>query len=162
LVQPIGSTFDLRRFVETLAVTTAIVGYVGLLVYVEGLVPAPTTLPAAAMPQQRVHPRFSDACGDFGHYCPPDDGTVRLSKGDIVGGMNAIKGRVAGCYDQFKMTGMAMVHVTIGASGKVIRSTVNGSFLGTPTGKCVEHAVRAAIFPQSTEGATIDYPFMLR
>jgi predicted Zn finger-like uncharacterized protein len=84
-----------------------------------------------------------------------------LSKAAVVAGMNGVKGKVGDCYNQFKVPGMAMVNVNIGKSGKVTSSAVTGKFQGTPTGACVEKAVRTASFPPS-DGLSTPYPFNLR
>ena len=84
-----------------------------------------------------------------------------LAKSAVVAGMNSVKGKVADCYNQFKVQGMAMVNVVIGKSGKVTGATVSGKFAGTPTGSCVEKAVKSAVFPPS-DGFTTPYPFQLR
>jgi hypothetical protein len=77
--------------------------------------------------------------------------------------MGKIKGRVASCYDQFKVPGMANVSVTIGKTGRVSNASVSGAFAGTPTGECVTKAVRGASFPPFKGAAqTINYPFILR
>jgi hypothetical protein len=84
-----------------------------------------------------------------------------LSKSAVVSGMNGIKGKITDCYNQFKVPGMAMVNVVIGKNGKVSSATVLGKFAGTPTGGCVEKAVKSASFPPS-EGLSTPYPFQLR
>jgi predicted Zn finger-like uncharacterized protein len=84
-----------------------------------------------------------------------------LAKSAVVSGMNSVKGKVAACYSEFKVQGMAMVTVVIGKSGKVSSATVTGKFAGTPTGACVEKAVKSASFPPS-EGLTTPYPFQLK
>jgi predicted Zn finger-like uncharacterized protein len=84
-----------------------------------------------------------------------------LAKSAVVGGMNAVKPKIQDCYNQFKVPGMAMVNVVIAKSGKVSSATVTGKFAGTPTGACVEKAVKAASFPPS-DGLTTPYPFQLR
>jgi predicted Zn finger-like uncharacterized protein len=84
-----------------------------------------------------------------------------LAKSAVVAGMNGVKGKVAACYTQYKVPGMAMVNVVISKSGKVTTASVTGKFAGTPTGTCVESAVRSASFPPS-EGLTTPYPFNLR
>ncbi len=84
-----------------------------------------------------------------------------LAKGAVVAGMNSVKGKVGACYSEFKVPGMAMVNVVIGKSGKVTSATVTGKFAGTPTGACVEKAVKSAAFPPS-EGLTTPYPFQLK
>ena len=63
--------------------------------------------------------------------------------------MNSVKPKVAACYSEFKVQGMAMVNVVIGKNGKVSSATVSGKFAGTPTGACVEKAVKSASFPPS-------------
>jgi predicted Zn finger-like uncharacterized protein len=84
-----------------------------------------------------------------------------LSKGAVVAGMNSVKPKVAACYSEFKVPGMAMVNVAIGKSGKVTSATVSGKFAGTPTGACVEKAVKSASFPPS-DGFQTPYPFQLK
>ena len=75
--------------------------------------------------------------------------------------MNSVKPKVAACYSEFKVPGMAMVAVVIGKSGKVTSATVSGKFAGTPTGACVEKAVKSASFPPS-DGLQTPYPFQLK
>jgi hypothetical protein len=86
---------------------------------------------------------------------------TQLTKCDIVCGMTAIMSRVLACYSEYKVPGMAMVHVAI-SKGHTLAATVTGSFAGTPTGACVEKAVKAATFAKAKNDSTIDYPFMLR
>ena len=54
-----------------------------------------------------------------------------------------------------------MVNVVIGKNGKVTTATVTGKFAGTPTGACVETAVKTASFPPS-DGFSTPYPFQLK
>jgi hypothetical protein len=75
--------------------------------------------------------------------------------------MNALKPKISACYAQFKVPGLVMVKVTIGKKGKVDAATATGKFAGTPSGGCVEQAVRTASFPPS-DGLTTEYPFNLR
>jgi hypothetical protein len=84
-----------------------------------------------------------------------------LAKSAVVAGMNGVKGKVANCYNQYKVPGMAMVNVVISKSGKVTSANITGKFAGTPTGTCVEAAVRSASFPPS-DGLSTPYPFNLR
>ena len=91
----------------------------------------------------------------------PESSAGPLSKSAVVAGMNSVKGKISECYSQFKVPGMAMVNVVIAKSGKVSSATVSGKFAGTPTGSCVEKAVKSASFPPS-DGFTTPYPFQLR
>ncbi len=79
----------------------------------------------------------------------------------ILRAMNGVQPEVHGCYDRFKVPGIAMVRLTVDGAGKVPSAVVTGNFAGTPTGACVEHAVKHATFPPSA-GGTIDYLFPLR
>jgi hypothetical protein len=56
---------------------------------------------------------------------------------------------------------MVMVTVVIGKSGKVSSASATGKFAGTPTGNCVEKAIKTASFPPS-DGLTTPYPFVLK
>ena len=76
-------------------------------------------------------------------------------------GSERCSAKVQACYNQFKVPGTAMVTVVIAKSGKVTSSTVTGKFAGTPTGTCVEAAVKTASFPPS-DGFTTPYPFQLK
>jgi predicted Zn finger-like uncharacterized protein len=89
------------------------------------------------------------------------EGAGPLAKNAVVAGMNAVKPKINDCYNQFKVPGMAMVNVVILKSGKVGSATVTGKFAGTPTGSCVEKAVKGASFPPS-DGLTTPYPFNLK
>jgi predicted Zn finger-like uncharacterized protein len=108
--------------------------------------------PAAPAPR----PRADDSGGSASA-----GGGGPLAKGAVVAGMNSVKGKVSDCYQQFKVPGMAMVNVVIGKNGRVSSATVTGKFAGTPTGACVEKAVKTASFPPS-DGLTTPYPFQLK
>jgi len=87
----------------------------------------------------------------------------QLTKSDIQGGMGKVRDRVSGCYGQYHVPGLANVQVTIAKSGRVSSANVTGTFAGTPTGSCVEKAVKGATFPQF-KGASMSltYPYVLR
>jgi len=89
------------------------------------------------------------------------EGAGPLAKNSLVAGLNGVRPKVQACYNQFKVPGTAMVNVVIAKSGKVSSATVTGKFAGTPTGTCVEAAVKTASFPPS-EGFTTPYPFQLK
>jgi predicted Zn finger-like uncharacterized protein len=107
--------------------------------------------PAAPAPKTHTEDVKSDSGG----------GSGPLAKSAVVAGMNSIKGKVADCYTQFKVPGMAMVNFVIGKNGRVSSANVSGKFAGTPTGGCVEKAVKSATFPPS-DGLSTVYPFNLK
>ena len=101
--------------------------------------------------------------GDDDSRRPPAEPATSgaLSKNAVVSGMNGVKGKVSDCYNQYKVPGMVMVNVVIAKSGKVSTASAQGKFAGTPTGNCVEKAVKGASFPPS-DGLTTPYPFVLK
>ena len=68
-----------------------------------------------------------------------------LSSDDIKRGMSAVAGKAKACFAGTE--GTATVQLTVAPSGRVQKAAVTGLFAGTPTGACVEQAVRAATFP---------------
>ncbi|HXU71669.1 MAG TPA: GYF domain-containing protein [Polyangia bacterium] len=137
--------------------------------------------PAAPAPKKGKHDALDDLLNDASPESKPaaakkerpaareesggDDSSLpsELDKGQIVSGMQRIKGRVGGCFDQYKVPGMANVAVTIAGSGRVSSANVTGQFAGTPTGDCVAKAVKSASFPKfKGSPQSIVYPFILR
>ncbi len=109
----------------------------------------------------RKKPRVDDDSSGGRKVADSGGGAGPLAKAAVVAGMNGVKAKVSACYAQFKVPGLVMVNVVIAKSGKVSSSTVTGKFAGTPTGTCVESAVKTASFPPS-EGLSTPYPFSLR
>jgi hypothetical protein len=64
------------------------------------------------------------------------------------------------CYDRYQVPGVAMVNIVIAKSGRVPMAKVTGTFAGTPSGACVERAVKSVRFPRS-DGFSTPYPFQL-
>jgi hypothetical protein len=85
---------------------------------------------------------------------------AKLEREDMVRGMQGVSGRVHECFNQYKVPGTAMVKINVARGGKVSGATVSGKFAGTPTGSCVESAVRTAHFPP-VEAQNFDFPFAL-
>ena len=100
---------------------------------------------------------------DSGGGASDDSLPDSLDKGQIVSGMSKVKGRVQGCFDQYKVPGTASVAITISPSGRVSAANVTGQFAGTPTGECVAKAVKTAGFTRF-KGAPMSfvYPYLLR
>jgi hypothetical protein len=60
--------------------------------------------------------------------------------------MVGVKDAVQACYDSHRVAGLATVQVQIGDDGRIHATRIKGMFAGTPTGGCVEAAVRTARF----------------
>jgi hypothetical protein len=86
-----------------------------------------------------------------------------LSKGKIVAAMKRAAPAVGRCYKRFRVPGTADVRFRIMGSGRVEDLKVEGMFSGTPTGQCVESAVRKVRFPEFLAySMAVRWPFMLK
>jgi len=123
--------------------------------------PKPGSLEALlndASPQRQTNkPKVSEDKGGGGG----GEGAGPLPKNALVAGLKGVQPKINACYNQFKVPGTAMVNIAIGKSGKVTSAAVTGKFAGTPTGQCVEAAVKTASFPPS-DGFSTPYPFQLK
>jgi len=91
-------------------------------------------------------------------YAPP---LGRLPRSEIIAGLDAVKPLIHACYEMYRVSGTAMVNVRGALDGSVRAANVKGRFAGTPTGACVEAAVKTARFPASL-GFALSYPLQLR
>jgi hypothetical protein len=83
-----------------------------------------------------------------------------LSSGDIKAAMNGVSDKAKGCYSGTE--GTATVKLTVAPDGKVSKVKVSGVFAGTPTGACIESAVRGAEFPAWDGGPqSVSYSYLL-
>jgi predicted Zn finger-like uncharacterized protein len=91
---------------------------------------------------------------------PADKALGNLTREDIVKGMTPVIPKAKDCYKQFKVPGNADAYITVGKTGKVTDVKVRGKFAGTPTGSCVEDAVKGAKFREN-DGMNFPYPIFL-
>ncbi len=86
----------------------------------------------------------------------------KLDQADIITGMKVISGRIQACNDTYRVAGGFKVKVTVGADGAVTAATASPPMGGTPTGSCVEKAVRGARFKKTKNSITFNYPYNFR
>lgn len=97
----------------------------------------------------------------MGRRAPPaGEQALNFAPWVIVRTMNRVQPEVHSCYERLKIAGLAMVRLMVDVAGKVTWASVAGPFAGTPTGACVEKAVKKASFPPSSGGGFV-YPFRL-
>jgi hypothetical protein len=84
-----------------------------------------------------------------------------LGREDVVRGMKAIDPKAHECFVQYKVPGIVNVKIAVNPGGKVTKVDVTGKFAGTPSGSCVEAAVKTAKFPPNP-GQSFDYIVPLR
>lgn len=58
------------------------------------------------------------------------------------------------CYATYKVAGKARLRMTIAADGTVAEYEQQGDFANTPTGACIDGAVKAVAFPRSKKART--------
>ena len=86
-----------------------------------------------------------------------------LTKSQIQAGMRSTRLKVRGCYDRFKVAGLARIQLTINPNGRVNQVRVKGVFAGTSTGQCLKRVVKSARFPRFNGAPiVIRYPYILR
>jgi len=67
------------------------------------------------------------------------------------------------CFERYGVAGSAKLEITIAGDGTVAKYEQAGDFEGTPTGKCIDDAMRDVQFPASKKAKTkIGYPIVLR
>ena len=55
------------------------------------------------------------------------------------------------------------MRITIGGDGAILALDQTGDFAGTPTGECIDTAIRKVRFPKSKRPkTTVNYPIVLR
>jgi hypothetical protein len=86
----------------------------------------------------------------------------QLGRDDIKKGMGSVQSKAKACFQQYHVPGTALVAVVIGQSGKVQEADVKGVLAGTPTGDCVQKAVKGASFGRfKGSPMSVTYPFVL-
>jgi predicted Zn finger-like uncharacterized protein len=132
--------------------------------------PAPAAREKPAAPEDEITRLIKGATSSSSRPAPtaarpepearPEKAAASLGSEDIVKGMNGIMPKTRECFNQYKVPGLAMVNVTVDPRGKVSAANVGGKFAGTPTGGCIESAVKSAKFPPSA-GLNFKWPVNL-
>jgi hypothetical protein len=67
------------------------------------------------------------------------------------------------CYAIYGVAGEARFRIKINGNGQVTEVDQEGYFVDTPTGDCIDRAIRAVTFPRTQKASTtVNYPFVLR
>jgi hypothetical protein len=83
-----------------------------------------------------------------------------LNRAQVKAGMSRVAGKVKRCGKG--KSGLLVMDVVIGKSGRVVRATPTGALAGTKAGKCASRVVRQAKFPAFTgQRIGVKYPFRL-
>jgi hypothetical protein len=127
-----------------------------------------------ASPKSSKAPIDKVACGDAVVEGEPDDKKQpevkpekklpeELTAAQIKETMKPVKAAADQCFATYGVAGDAKLHVTVAADGAVVSVEVKGDFAGTPTGTCLEDAVKATAFPKTQKSRqSFKYPIVLR
>ncbi len=116
--------------------------------------------PASAVPADRKACKAEPAETE-----PPADGSPveTLSESMVQDAMRPVVQAAEVCHDQYGVSGKARLAITIAGNGTVLRAEQSGDFVDTPTGACIDRAMRKIVFPQSKQArTTIAYPIVLQ
>jgi hypothetical protein len=109
------------------------------------------------------------ACGAAVAKVDPDAGKPKevihaeLSKAQILAALKPAVAEAKACFEAHGIAGDAKLKITIGGNGSVLAAEQSGDFVGTPTGGCIDTAIKKATFPKSKKArVTISYPVSLR
>jgi hypothetical protein len=87
--------------------------------------------------------------------------TRALSRTDIQTVMRQVQGKASACRERAFESGTADIKLDVAPEGSVVSVSLAGKYAGTPTGTCIERAVKAAAFPPSA-GLRFDYRLLVR
>ena len=67
------------------------------------------------------------------------------------------------CFKKLGVSGSAKLKLQVAGDGSVLKYDQQGDFVNTPTGQCIDEAVKKATFPASKKAKTsINFPLMLQ
>jgi hypothetical protein len=101
------------------------------------------------------------ACRDDDAPATPDYGGFPESA--VQDAMRPVVDAAEACHERYGVAGTAVLAITAGADGIVIKFEQTGPFLDTPTGQCIDRAMRKVVFPKSNKArVTMRYPIVLQ
>ena len=95
----------------------------------------------------------------------PSDGSPveALTESMIQDAMEPVADAADDCHERYGVAGKARLSITIADDGTVVKSEQSGDFVDSPTGACIDKAMRKVVFPRSKRPrTTIAYPIVLR
>ena len=85
-----------------------------------------------------------------------------LSTAQIRDAMAPVVTGARGCFARFKIAGIAKLDITIATDGSVARYAQGGDFPNTPTGHCLDDAMKKVAFPRSSKRVKFTFPISLK
>lgn len=117
-----------------------------------------------ASPASNPVPADRKAC-IAGSAAAPDGGVGVdvLSASMVQTSMKPVTDAANACFERYGVAGKAKLDITIAGDGTIAKYDQSGDFEGTPTGQCIDTAMRDVQFPRSKKARTkIGYPIVLQ
>ena len=87
---------------------------------------------------------------------------LRLTTNQLVTALRPAADAARECHEEYGVTGVARLRITVDGSGTVAHLTQRGDFVDTPTGACIDKAIRSARFPKfRAANQSFSYPLRL-
>lgn len=102
-------------------------------------------------------------CGAIAPGNPEAPEVAQLTTAVVAEAMQPVVDAANACFEKFGVTGKATLKLTVASDGAVTRYDQQGDFVGTPTGRCIDAAIKKASFPRSKKAKTmLTFPLTLR
>lgn len=119
---------------------------------------------ASSMPAASAGPKDKAACAPAAATSTKAEVLpASLTAPMITAAMAPAKTAAMACYEDYGVAGEAQLKLGITGEGAVFSVEQKGDFVGTPTGACVDAAVRKLTFPRTSKAkAWITYPIVIQ
>ncbi len=99
--------------------------------------------------------------GDGGTDAPPLP--MQLDAGHIKAAMKPVVEASKECFAVYEVAGKAKMIYSVSGDGSILTYEQTGDFVDTPTGKCIDKAARAVVFPKSKKKKSgFSFPLVLQ
>jgi len=112
-----------------------------------------------ANPSSASGPVDKKACAELTGGTKPaapssDDAAGELTPAQVKAAVKPVIREAKACYRKYQVAGKAKLRMAIAADGSLAEYEQQGDFVNTPTGSCIDAAVKKAAFPASSKPRT--------
>lgn len=102
-------------------------------------------------------------CGAIAPGNPDAPEVDQLTAATVAQAMQPVVDAANACFERLGVAGKAKLKLTVASDGAVISYDQQGDFVGTPTGRCIDAAMKNASFPRSKKAKTmLSFPLTLQ
>ncbi|MBS1120702.1 MAG: hypothetical protein H6Q90_2930 [Deltaproteobacteria bacterium] len=125
--------------------------------------PCDGSIVIASPASQSVAPDRQACSAGGGEGVAASDGAEVLTPSMVQDAMKPVVEAANACFERLGVAGKAKLEISINGDGTVARYDQSGDFEGTPTGQCIDTAMRKVQFPKTKKPKTkIGYPIVLQ